>query len=120
MSHLRRGDRPWECAPDRVRTATPNHSIRGLKPSKTTPGNPGTSKSPDSPGFNPPSARTVYASRQVRMHQSHLSAVRRHLSESWYPAFYNGIEPDPSFETLADFLDRALGKRSDIKVLPDA
>ena len=51
------------------------------------------------------------------MHQSHLSAVRRHLSESRFPAFYNGIEPDPSFETLADFLDRALGKRSDIKVL---
>ncbi len=64
-----------------------------------------------------PSARTVYASRQVRMHQSHLSAVRRHLSESRFPAVYNGIEPDASFEALADLLDRALGKRSDIKVL---
>lgn len=36
--------------PDRVRTATPNRPTRGLKPSKTAPGNPGHIKVSGLPG----------------------------------------------------------------------
>ncbi len=49
-----------------------------------------------------------------------LSSVLGHLGKARLSAVNNRIEPEPCFETLADVFDRALGKRGDIKVFPDA
>src|SRR5271156_1754409 len=43
-----------------------------------------------------------------------------HLNKSRFSSVCNGVEPDESFQTLADLLYRALRKRCDIEVLADA